>query len=51
MNKRTSLAAAFLLMLASAAAGQTFLQGPFAQALDQAKNQGKPVLIDFFSDG
>ena len=51
MKKRAALSIAFLLMLASAAAAQTFLQGPFTEALDQAKSQGKPVLVDFFSSG
>jgi len=39
------------LMLVSTAFGQNWFKGTFDAALDQAKNEGKKVLIDFFSSG
>jgi len=38
-------------MLVSTAFGQNWFKGTFDQALVQAKNEGKKVLIDFFSSG
>ncbi len=39
------------LMLVSTAFAQNWFKGNFDQALGQAKNEGKKVLIDFFSSG
>jgi hypothetical protein len=39
------------LMFASTAFAQNWFKGTFDQALDQAKNEGKKVLINFFSSG
>lgn len=50
MMKRLAL---FLLLLifVSAAFGQNWFKGTFDESLGKAKNEGKMVLIDFFSDG
>ena len=40
-----------LLILVSAAFAQNWFKGNFDQALVQAKNEGKKVLLDFFSSG
>lgn len=40
-----------VLLLASSAAGQNWFKGTFDQALAESKNEGKMVLIDFFSSG
>ena len=51
-NMKKILAISFLFVFASFAAGQAeFLQGPLDDAFAKAKNEGKMVLIDFFSDG
>jgi hypothetical protein len=50
MMKR--LALFFLLLIfVSAAFGQNWFKGTFNDALGKAKNEGKMVLINFFSDG
>lgn len=50
---RKTAALAGLLFLASLAAAQTatILKGPFDEALAQAKQKNKLILIDFFSSG
>lgn len=46
------LTLSLLLVFASLAVGQVqFLQGPLDDAFAKAKDEGKMVLIDFFSDG
>jgi len=40
-----------ILILVSTAFAQNWFKGTFDQALVQAKNEGKKVLIDFFSSG
>ena len=45
---------AFLLLLlvfVSSAAGQNWFKGTLDDAFTQAKNEGKMVLVDFFSPG
>jgi len=49
MKKLLLLAAVALFV--SSAAGQVYFQGTFDEALVQAKNEGKAVLINFFSGG
>lgn len=49
---RKLLTLSLLLVFASFAAGQAeFMQGPLDDAFAKAKDKGKMVLIDFFSDG
>ena len=49
MKKMPVILAVFLLV--SSAAGQSWFKGTFDQALAKSKNEGKMVLIDFFSSG
>ena len=50
MKKR--LALLFLLVIfASSASAQNWFKGTLDDALAKSKNEGKMVLIDFFSDG
>jgi hypothetical protein len=50
MKKRLALSI-LLLIFVSSAAGQNWFKGTFDEALGKAKNEGKMVLIDFFSGG
>jgi len=50
MKKKLAFSLLFLI-LASSAAGQNWFKGTVDKALDQAKNEGKMVLVDFFSPG
>ena len=49
MKKLWAIAA--LVLFVSSAAGQVWFEGTFEDALVKAKDEGKLVLIDFFSDG
>lgn len=49
MKKVPVILAVFLLV--SSAAGQNWFKGTFDQALSESKNEGKMVLINFFSSG
>ena len=42
---------AILLVFVSSAAGQIWFKGTLDDAFTQAKNEGKMVLVDFFSPG
>jgi thioredoxin 1 len=49
--KRATLAATLLLLLTSTAPAEIhFLRGPVAEAMKQANEQQKPVMIDFMTD-
>ena len=50
MKKRFALLF-FLLIFISSASAQNWFKGTFDEALTKSKNEGKKVLIDFFSDG
>lgn len=50
MKKRLAFSL-FFLILASSATGQNWFKGTLDGALGQAKNEGKMVLVDFFSPG
>ncbi len=51
MRKTAALAALFLLASFAAAQTVTVLKGPFDEALAEAKQKNKLILIDFFSSG
>jgi hypothetical protein len=48
MRKGLALSLLFLV-IASSAAGQNWFKGTLDDAFIQAKNEGKMVLVDFFS--
>lgn len=52
MKKIAAASSLFLLALGSGLLGQTVpLMGPFDEALAKAKQENKPILVDFFSYG
>ncbi len=50
MKKQLALSL-LLLVFVSSAAGQNWFKGTLDDAFIQAKNEGKMVLVDFFSPG
>lgn len=51
-NMKKQLALSLLLLVfVSTAAGQNWFKGTLDDAFTQAKNEGKMVLVDFFSPG
>lgn len=51
MKKRFVLSLLLLLIFFSSAAAQNWFKGTLDDAVVKSKNEGKKVLIDFFSDG
>ena len=51
MKKRWTLSLLLLFIFASSASAQNWFKGTLDEALAKSKNEGKMVLIDFFSGG
>jgi len=50
MNRKSTLLALCLFLAASSVVGQTGQTGSFEEALTRAKAEGKPLLVDFYTE-